>query len=124
VIRKLSIGVVAFGLIIHVYTYIFKAQNKFDFETFGFLLMALMPYIICLIIILTKNNSVMPLTGSILPLLIDTFTYYSVFIKPSSSTASLALLWMPIWNMLLILPLGLLIGYGIEKDIKKNRKAS
>ena len=123
-IRKLSIGVVAFGFFIHVYTYSFKAQGEFDFTTFGFLLMASMPYIICLILILAKNNSVMPLAGSILPLLIDTFTYYSVFIKPSSSTASIALLWMPIWNMLLVLPLGLLIGYGIEKDMKKTEKTS
>ena len=66
----------------------------------------------------------MPFSGSILPLLVDVFTTYAVFAKPLSSTSGLALLWMPIWNTAIVLPLGLLVGYGVEKDIKKAEKSS
>jgi len=66
----------------------------------------------------------MPLSGSVAPVIIDLFTYYSVFIKPGSSTASLALLWIPIWNTVIFLPLGLLIGFGIDKAISKKETAS
>ena len=62
----------------------------------------------------------MPFTGAIAPLIIDLFTHYSVFIRPESSTASLSLIWISIWNVLLILPLGLLIGLGIDRSRRKD----
>lgn len=63
VIRKLSIGVIALGFLLHTYTYIFKSQGEFDIDTFGLLLMASMPYIVCSIILMIKDSFVMPLSG-------------------------------------------------------------
>lgn len=39
----------------------------------------------------------------------DVFMHYSVFVAPKGSTAALGLLFMPLWNLLLIGPAGALL---------------
>jgi len=42
---------------------------------------------------------------------VDAWTYYEVFFHPKGSTAALALLWMPIWNPVLVVPIGAFVGW-------------
>ena len=48
---------------------------------------------------------------------IDLLNAYSVFIAPTSSTAALNLIWIPFWNLILICPIGLLVGKAIAERI-------
>ena len=41
--------------------------------------------------------------------------FYSAFIHPTSSTAALGLLFMPLWNLLFFAPVGALLGWLISK---------
>jgi ABC-type spermidine/putrescine transport system permease subunit I len=90
-----------------------------DLQWLEFLFLALLPYVVCLVLFITKKQSIMSFSGAVAPVLLDMFTYYSVFVSPTSSTASLALLWMPIWNLIIFMPIGLLIGYFIDRRRKK-----
>jgi hypothetical protein len=36
----------------------------------------------------------------------------------------LALLWMPIWNTLIIMPIGFMIGYGIDRSNLRSKQRS
>jgi hypothetical protein len=116
--KKLSISVIGFGILLHGYSFAFNYKGKWDSFFFEILLLSMLPYLICTVILFVKKKTWMPFTGAAVPLLADLFTYYSVFIKPEVSTASLALFWVPVWNLILLLPIGLLIGHGIDKSKK------
>jgi uncharacterized protein YneF (UPF0154 family) len=94
-------------------------EGSLDLQWLEFLFLALLPYVVCLVLFFIKKQSIMSFSGAIAPVLFDMFTYYSVFVSPTSSTASLALLWMPIWNLIIFMPIGLLIGYFVDRRKEK-----
>ena len=51
-------------------------------------------------------------------LLGDLFMHYSVFIAPKGSTAAVGLLFMPIWNLFLLGPIGGILAWAGAKFIK------
>lgn len=117
--KNTSMIIIAIGILLHVYTYFFESQGGFGLFQIQMFLLSVMPYILCFLVWILKKNSVISFTGSIGPLLADLLIYYSVFINPQGSTAPLALLWMPIWNLLILMPTGLLIGYMIDRSARK-----
>lgn len=60
--------------------------------------------------------------GGLFLLGIDIVIHIQVFYFPESSTDSLVLLTMPFWQSVLIMPLGFLFGWLIERMIAKVRK--
>jgi hypothetical protein len=46
--------------------------------------------------------------------------HYVVFVQPTGSTAALGLLFMPLWNLLLLGPIGLLVVWGLEASSSGN----
>ena len=52
------------------------------------------------------------LPAMVLMLLADVAAFLSVFVWPQDAQAPLLLLFMPLWNLLVVLPLGLLLSVG------------
>lgn len=108
-----------FGIILHLYTGFFKSEGEFDTFLTILILLSCTPYLICLFLIFMKKEQLIILFGAALPLILDLFMHYTVFIRPNSSTAALGLLFMPIWNIIVFMPLGLLIGFCLKKFVFK-----
>lgn len=60
--------------------------------------------------------------GGILILGADILLRIQVLYFPGSSTDSIALLTMPFWQMVVIMPFGFLLGWVVEKWVKRNSK--
>ena len=73
-----------------------------------------LPYLLALLLLLWLRNPIMPLCGVLGPFALDMLAYYAVFIdRHPSSTAALALLFAPLWSLIVLEPIGLLIGWPI-----------
>ena len=69
-----------------------------------FLLWSMVPYVVCLLVLILSARAVHVISAAAVALLLDGWMYYSV-LTSSSSTAVLGLLWMPIWNTIIFVPL-------------------
>ena len=107
------------GLILHLKTEFWESAEPFDIFSLKLLLLSLAPYVI---IILFRKASYGALCAAIVVFLFDLFMHLEVFVWPSSSTAALGLLFMPIWNLFFFVPLSFLAGYFIGERIKKKNK--
>ena len=126
-LRMAALIIIAMGMILHVYTgyHFFKTSVETDLLLLrGIIVWSWLPYLVCLLLAVGKRNFLIPLCGALLPLCLDLMTYHSVFINPTSSTAPLALLFMPLWNLMLFMPLGLLAGSLIVRAKKRKTPAS
>ena len=107
-----------FGLLLHAYTAFFKGEGGVSDFSVGLMIFSWAPYLISMLLIFTMRRTLIPLCGLVIPVFMDMLVHYSVFINPQSSTASLGLLFMPLWNILLFLPLGLLSGWILAKGME------
>ncbi len=76
------------------------------------------PYSWCLLALLSVNG-LPAAAGSASGLVMDLLGHYAVFINPTSSTAALVLLFIPVWNTLLFIPLPILLVRWILARKKK-----
>jgi hypothetical protein len=79
----------------------------------GFFLWPLVPYALCLIVAALSKSSIPAGAGAVTALIFDLDAHYVVFIHPTSSTAGLALFFVPLWNLLVYSPAAMLIAYLI-----------
>jgi hypothetical protein len=112
-VRLLGFALVALGMLLHAYIAFVKASSGALFFSIGLMIWSWLPYILALTLLLLLRNPIMPLIGVLGPLYFDMQSYYTAFIAPQSSTAALILLWVPLWNLIIIEPIGLLIGWPI-----------
>ena len=99
--------VVGVAIALHAYEQFVKSADP----SFGWLMWSLVPYALCLFV-LSKSASTIPAAlGVSVALAFDSLAHYAVFISPKSSTAALALLFGPLWNMLLVSPLTMLVAW-------------
>jgi hypothetical protein len=104
------------GLILHLKTAFWESAEPFDSFSLKLLLGSLIPYV-CIIIF--RKASYGALCATIVVFLFDLFMHLEAFVWPSSSTAALGLLFMPIWNTVFFVPLSFLAGYFIQERINK-----
>lgn len=71
-----------------------------------FFLWSMAPYIACLLVLILSTSGLHVISAAAVALLLDGFMYYSV-LTSDSSTAVLGLLWMPIWNTIIFVPLAM-----------------
>jgi hypothetical protein len=57
-------------------------------------------------------------------LLGDLLMHYWVFIAPAHSTAALGLLVMPLWNLMILSPIGALVVWGIDRFVRLRMTSS
>ncbi len=117
--RITAIGVISLGVVLHLYTGFFRGDGGFDLFKAKLLFFSCVPYFICTIIVFLKKDDIIVLFGAGFPLVLDLFMHYSVFINPTSSTAALGLLFMPIWNIVVFMPLGFLFGFCLKRFVFK-----
>lgn len=113
--KWLAFALIAFGLLLHAFVGLFKSEAGPNTFSLGLMVWSWLPYLVGLTLLIWLRNSIIPLAGIIGPLILDLVNYYSVFIAPGSSTAALGLLWMPLWNLVIVEPVGLLIGWLLSK---------
>ena len=113
---------IAAGCLLHLYTFVFRADGIWSIFVLG-LAFSLTPYAVAAILAYFGRMASSALGFAAGALLGDLFMHYSVFIAPKSSTAALGLLFMPLWNLLLLGPIGMLFGWAIDRLIgKRSRK--
>ena len=74
----------------------------------GVFLWSLAPYALCLIVAALSRSSIPAVAGAVIALIFDLNAHIQVFVHPTSSTAGLALLFVPLWNLLVFAPLAML----------------
>lgn len=105
------------GIGLHSYTLLSTLNSEHTVLSIGLMLVSILPYCICLILTLTNPGFYwVSFGGALAALVVDALTYHSVFISPQSSTAALGLLFAPLWNLFLFMPIGMVLGYGIKKS--------
>ena len=78
-----------------------------------FFLWPLAPYALCLIVSALSKSSIPAAAGAVTSLLFDLHAHNLVFVSPSSSTAGLALFFVPLWNLLIYAPAAMVIAWFI-----------
>ena len=114
--RQTGFTLVAIGMLLHAFISLVKANASgpagLAFSV-GLMLWSWLPYLLALLLLLWLRNPVMPLCGILGPFVLDMLVYYEVFIRPTSSTAAIALFFAPLWNLIILEPIGLLVGWPI-----------
>jgi hypothetical protein len=110
-----GIVLVAVGLLLHASIAFFKSDSSDRSFSLGLMVWSWLPYLLALFFLIIIRRKIIPLCGVVGPLILDLTNYYAVFISPQSSTAALGLLWVPLWNLVLLGPVGMLIGWAISR---------
>ena len=90
--------------------------------SFAFLAWATLPYFIGVLLIFAVRQSIIPLCAVLGPLMIDIVDIGSTYIAPHSSTAGLNLLWIPLWNMIVVQPTACFVGWLLTRTRVNPRK--
>lgn len=118
-----AVTVASLGIALHGYISLFKADTGPNAFTLGLFSWSVVPYAICLLVaLLGKRWPLLGLFGAAAALIADLNLYYSVFVAPDSSTAAIGLLFAPLINLVVFVPLGMLVGYGLGRWL--NRRAA
>jgi hypothetical protein len=112
VVRKAAITLIAVGIALNLYIFVFT--GVVGVFTILLFLFSSFPYLVCLSITIWKNKPLIALGGSILPILSSSLMYYD-FINSTSSTAAIGLGIVPLFNLIVLMPIGMLIGYLINR---------
>lgn len=101
-------AVVAIALALHAYEAFVESSGGVSLVSLGFFLWPLTPYALCLVVAGVSISSIPAVAGALTALLFDLDAHNHVFVHPTSSTAGLALLFVPLWNLLVFSPLAML----------------
>jgi len=120
-------GVCLLGVLLHVYTVLFKSDGgALDFAgvifLIGLLLWSCLPYVIWASVAVWRNQPKPAVGAAIGMLVFDCYTYYCVFIAPTGSTAAVGLLFAPRWNLLVIGPLSAVVSWPLLHFATKRRQ--
>ena len=108
---------IAAGCLLHLYTFAFKADGGWSLFVVGLFAFSLTPYAVAAILARFGRVASGALGFAAGALIGDVYMHYFVFIAPKGSTAALGLLFMPLWNLLILGPVGALVGWAIARFI-------
>jgi hypothetical protein len=103
-----------FGLAtsLHLYENLSGTSESFSI---GFFCWTLAPHILALVLSCFRATRLPALAGAAVALLMDAWTFHRVFVYPASSTAAIALIWIPLWNILIFVPGATWIAWLINR---------
>jgi hypothetical protein len=104
--RVIAGGLLVAGGAFHAYEQLFLSTDADAW----FYLWSVLPYLVCLIVLIFSANAIPAIAAALLALGIDAFAHHEVFINPTSSTAALALVFAPLWSTIIVVPLTILIA--------------
>ena len=93
---------------LHLYEHAALSDNGFSP---GFFLWSLLPYAVCVAGLAMRWNPMSLAFAASVALAFDLLAHYSAFIHPTSSTAPLILLFMPIYDAVLWIPAAMLLAH-------------
>jgi hypothetical protein len=99
-------GLVLFGIALHSYTGLVEATS-FSLPLW---LWSICPYVIGGLLVIAGPFQVF-IGALALIAVADLLVFRSIFIQPTSSTAPIALIFMPLWNLVVIGPIGAALGW-------------
>lgn len=107
--QRIAFGLSLCGVVLHSYTAFVQGAPEINTFLIGLWLWSMLPYAIWFFV--ARKPTLAPLAIGALALCLpaDAAMFYQVFVKPTSSTAALGLLFIPLWNLILIGPAGALI---------------
>lgn len=108
--ERIATSLIAFGFVLHTYEHTVEAERF----SVAFWLWSLSPYIVATMILVRFRNAHAAVGALTVPILLDLMTFFSVFVSPQSSTAGLAMLFTPLWNLLVFVPLGAFMGRWVR----------
>ena len=103
-------GIVVAAAGLHAYENMYKSAGD---PSLGFFLWPMVPYAACLALSAFPGTRVAVIAGGALALAFDFWGYYSVFVNPESSTAALNLLFIPLWNTIIVVPAATFITWAV-----------
>ena len=109
--HRIAVLLGATAVLLHGYEHLFLAD---EFSA-GSLAWVMTPYILFLLISCIVNMRVPAVAAIAVVLFVDLTVHYDVFIAPKSSTAALAVLFVPLWNMLVFAPVALLLAWTVQR---------
>jgi hypothetical protein len=98
--RLFAIAVIAIAAALHAY----EQPAKSSAPGFGWFLWSMVPYGVCLLVLLRAKSGIPGALGVSTAFALDLVAHYDVFVHPKGSTAALALLFVPLWSALIIAP--------------------
>ena len=113
--RPAALLVCACGVALHAYTALVKASGGPSAFSLGLLAYSALPYLACAVLALRFGKPLPALCGAAAALAADGWMFHGVFIAPRGSTSALGLLVMPALNLLIVVPLGSLLGLAVAK---------
>jgi hypothetical protein len=121
--RNLTFLIYILGFLIHFKAFLSEvlgAKNVDLMFSVTSMLWSLCPYFLLLLLgVFKKNLTIGVMCASVIVVILDFINHLEVYYHPSSSTSSLVLLFMPLWDLILIIPITCFIGYLIQKKILK-----
>jgi hypothetical protein len=113
--RLMAYTLLLFGATLHSYTNFFASESP----SLGWWLWPLTPYLAGAVMLFLFKRPHATAGALLIPAILDAGNFYSVFIHPTSSTAALGMLFVPLWNLVLFVPLGGAIGWWIGRRIER-----
>lgn len=119
---RLTYAIAGVAALLHGYVALFKADGGFSLFLVGFLLVSMLPYAIAAGIAYVPSRAGFGLGYAVACLTGDLFMHYAVFIAPKGSTAALGLLFMPIWNLIILGPIGGVVFWLVGRFLRTHRR--
>lgn len=98
------------GVVLHLYTALFKAEPGLSRYLAGWFLWSCAPYAVALVLLMFVSRSAIAMGYAAASLCLDISMFISVFVYSTNSTAAVGLIVVPFWNLVLFGPMGSLIG--------------
>ncbi len=118
-VAKILIGI---GVTITLWVWLYESSTAFEWETpkdffidIIFQMVISVPWIVLLGLYIKQKNILGIVISAVLMLLLEFLAYYTTFINPEGSTAALIYVVKPFYQIIIML-VGLSIGYGIRKN--------
>ena len=102
-----AVAVIALAAALHAYEQLAKSSVPSP----GFFLWAMVPYAVCFLVLIRSRSGIPAALGVTAAFALDLLAHYDVFVNPTSSTAALALVAVPLWSALLIAPAVMAIAW-------------
>jgi hypothetical protein len=100
-------ALLALAIAFHVFQNLTMTSGDF---AYGWVLWALFPYGLVLVLGCFKGTRLCVVAGAALALAADAWNYYEV-VRSTSSTAALNLIWIPLWNTIIVVPVATFIAW-------------
>jgi hypothetical protein len=112
-LRAVLLTLTALGVGLHLYQLLFEFDGPRGLFAIGLTLWSCLPYVLALLL---ARRAAAPAVGFALGALLgDVWMHHAVFIAPGSSTAALGLLFMPLYNMVLLGPAGAVLAWALTR---------